>query len=153
MDEKKPAQGEKGQYGYVRQAEAKPKKTRRKRGSANENNLSQDQYGEPHDMGAVGAMPMVYAAPMDGQYNPGMHTPMQALPMPALPPPSNSIHAPGGGPLDAASVRKSPAEEEMEEDPDFANVRVGTEPPPLWGKRKASEKPEGDDSRKRPKPR
>ena len=153
VDEKKPAPGEKGQYGYVRQAEASPKKTRRKRRGATENNLNQGQYGEPHDMGAIGAMPMVYAVPMDEHYNhPEIHAPIQPLPMP-VPPPSSSIRAPGGGPLDPVPVRRSPAEEEMEEDPDFANVRVGIEPPPLWGKRKVSEELKSDDSRKRPKSR
>lgn len=146
MDETRPAPGEKGQYGYVRQAEAKSKKTRRKRGNTNENNLIQGQYVEPRDIGAIGPMPMIYAIPMDEHYNPGIHAPIQSLPMPAPPPPSSSIHAPA----DAASVRRSPAEEEMEEDPDFVNVRVGTEPPPLWGKRKVSE---ANDSRKRPKSR
>lgn len=143
----------------MRQAEAKPKRGRRKRGARNQENVvSDEELGEQRDMQSM-SMPVVYAIPMGaGQY--GSEQLMQGslprdlpLPMPA-PPPATNMHAPGGGPLDGASVRKSPAEEEMEdgeEDPDFANVRVGNEPPPTWGKRKATEELEGEGSNKKPK--
>jgi hypothetical protein len=51
------------------------------------------------------------------------------------------LPVPESGPLDRSAVRKSPAEEEMddvEEGSEWA-VKVGTAPPPIWGKRKASE--------------
>jgi len=161
VEKKKPAQGEKGQYGYVRQAEAKSKRGRRKRGGRNQEfHGSDDEFGE-HDMPMP--MPVVYAIPMDASYGPGAPhqltygplPPGMSLPMPA-PPPNGGMHAPGGGPLDASSVRKSPAEEEMddgEDDPDFAAVRVGNAPPPPWGKRKATEDPEDQSSNKRRKSR
>ncbi|KIM85362.1 hypothetical protein PILCRDRAFT_778079 [Piloderma croceum F 1598] len=159
VEKKKPAQGEKGQYGYVRQAEAKSKRGRRKRGGRNQEfHGSDDEFGE-HDMPMP--MPVVYAIPMDASYGPGVPhqltygplPPGMSLPMPA-PPPNGGMHAPGGGPLDASSVRKSPAEEEMddgEDDPDFAAVRVGNAPPPPWGKRKATEDLEDQSSNKRRK--
>jgi len=80
---------------------------------------------------------------------------VMSLPMPA-PPPNGVVHVPGGGSLNAASIRKSPAEEEMDdgdedEDPDFATVRVGNAPPPPWGKRKATDEPEAEGSNKRQK--
>lgn len=145
VEEKKPAHGEKGQYGYVRQAEEKPKRPRgRKRTGRNEPN---DEYVE-HEMVP---MPIVYAIPMDSHYGSGPQHPQHQfihesvppgmpLQMPASPQPGTQMHAPGGGPLDNV-VRNSPAEEEMDdadEDPDFA-VRVGNAPPPIWGKRKASD--------------
>ena len=108
-------------------------------------------------------MPVVYAIPMDASYGPRvphqltyapLHPPM-SLPMPA-PPPNGPTHAHGGGSLDGAIVRKSPAEEEMDdgdEDPDFAAVRVGNAPPPPWGKRKVTAEPEGEGLNKRHKSR
>ena len=159
VEQKKPAQGEKGQYGYVRQAEAKPKRGRRKRVGRNQD-ATDDEFGD-HDMPMP--MPVVYAIPMDASYGPvGPHQlaygplpPGMTLPMPA-PPPHGGMHAPGSGPLDGSSVRKSPAEEEMddgEEDPDFVAVRVGNAPPPPWGKRKTTEELEGDGPNKRQKSR
>jgi hypothetical protein len=163
VERKKPAQGEKGQYGYVRQAEAKPKRGRRKRGGRNQEfHASDDEFGE-HEMPMP--MPVVYAIPMDASYRPGaphqltygaLHSGM-SLPMPA-PPTNGSMHAPGGGPMDARSSRKSPAEEEMDdgdegEDPDFAAVRVGNAPPPPWSKRKATDEPHSASPSKRQKSR
>lgn len=160
VEQKRPAQGEKGQYGYVRQAEAKPKRGRRKRTKNQEFPGSDAEYGEH---GVPMPMPIVYAIPMDSHYDTGaphqlIHPSIpHGLPLP-IPAPSlgTSMHAPGSGPLDAASVRNSPAEEEMDdgdEDPDFAGVRVGNAPPPSWGKRKASDEPEGESSHKKQKSR
>lgn len=151
VEQKRPAQGEKGQYGYVRQAEAKPKRGRRKRAKI-EFHGNDDEYGD-HGL----PMPVVYAVPMDPHYGPGaphqlMHPPIpngMPLPLPA-PPRGGSTHAQGGGPFDVTSMRMSPAEEEMDEDPDFA-VRVGNAPPPQWGKRKASDEPESESSHKKTK--
>jgi|SRR5882762_5543485 hypothetical protein len=158
VEQKKPVPGEKGQYGYVRQAESKPKRGRRKRGGRNQEfHGSDDEYERDMPM----PMPVVYAIPMDASYGPGVThqlaygplPPAMSLPMPA-PPPNGSMHAYGSGPLDAGSVRKSPAEEEMDdgdEDPDFAAMRVGNAPPPPWGKRKATDEPAAEGSNKRQK--
>ena len=44
-------------------------------------------------------------------------------------------------PLDHSTVRKSPAEEEMEDAEETSEwaVRIGNAPPPNWGKRKTSD--------------
>jgi hypothetical protein len=40
------------------------------------------------------------------------------------------------------TVRKSPTEEEMEDEEEVEwEVKVGSDPPPAWGKRKAGEDP------------
>lgn len=136
VEEKKPSQGEKGQYGYIRQPEEKPKRIRvRKRKTASETNVE-------------GSDP---STSTPGAYTEHQHTThkfiheqvpaerSQPIPDPPLEPFQN-LHAPGSGPLDPGA-RDGAAEEEMDaadEDPDFV-VRVGHEPPPKWGKRKVSD--------------
>lgn len=39
------------------------------------------------------------------------------------------------------AVREGPAEEEMEDEENEWEVRVGNDPPPMWGKRKVGEDP------------
>ncbi|KAG5644746.1 hypothetical protein DXG03_007875 [Asterophora parasitica] len=130
VDRKKPAPGEKGQYGYVRQAEAKPKRTRKKRTKA------MDAQAEMDDLTEAGMQMSV----MPGM---GMHQDLQGIPgMPMFPPPSAT-------PLNCESVRRSPAEEEMDEEESQWMVRIGADEPPAWAKRKSTEEPEGQHGSKR----
>jgi hypothetical protein len=52
-------------------------------------------------------------------------------------------------PLDHTTARKSPDEEEMDEEEGEWAVRVGDAHPPAWGKRKASEEVEQGNVNKR----
>ncbi|GLB36302.1 putative FAD linked oxidases, C-terminal domain [Lyophyllum shimeji] len=136
VDRKKPAPGEKGQYGYVRQAEVKPKRNRRKRAKTADQ-AALDDLAEATGMQMVPAMP-----PM------GMQQELQGLPamQPGMFP---QLPAPSSTPLDRASVRRSPAEEEMDEEGQEWMVRIGNAEPPAWAKRKASDEPEGQNGQKR----
>jgi hypothetical protein len=77
----------------------------------------------------------------------------------ALPPPRGGTIIPfplqdmtsaGGGPLDLANIRKSPAEEmdDAEESAEW-QIRIGNDEPPAWAKRKATEMEEEEGSSKR----
>lgn len=126
----KPSQGGQGQYGYVRQVE-KVKRVRKKRavkrqGSA-EAETSAIYNEEPtNDLGVIDTADYVPVP------EPNLLIQNDPLPVP---------------------VRRSPAEEEMddtEDDPEWA-IRIGNAPPPAWAKRKASaEHPDASPS-KRPR--
>jgi len=162
VDQKKPAQGEKGQYGYVRRAEEKPKRSRKKRGRQAEHAPSdEDLIGALDEKGEV-VSGMVGVPGLQGV--PEMH-PMHVMPgMEAMPGmdgmPLRSLYgamdhmsALGGGPLERSTARKSPAEEEMddiEEGSEWA-VKVGSDAPPEWAKRKATEEADEENPVKRQK--
>jgi hypothetical protein len=149
VEQKRPAPGDKGQYGYVRQAEEKPKRSRKKRVKAAEQPMNPDEF--PANASVMTILP---TGPI--QMDPTM-----------LPAPehhysmlqdiagvggaySNILPAPSTVPLDRATVRESANEEEMEDaedSPEWA-VRVGDAPPPSWGKRKASDDGEKDVNKK-----
>lgn len=137
VDRKKPVPGEKGQYGYVRQAEAKPKRTRKKRAK----NI--DAQAAIDDLAEATSMQMVAGIPAMGmqQELPGLPA-IQSGMFPQVPAPFNT-------PLDRTSVRRSPAEEEMDEEGHEWMVRIGNAEPPAWAKRKASDEPEGQNGQKR----
>lgn len=151
VEEKKPSQGEKGQYGYVRQPEEKPKRIRvRKHKSASETNVvgSEASTSTP---GAYAEHPPTTHQFVHENHPPGQLQPESGPPLELF----QNLHAPGDGPLDPGT-RDGAAEEEMDaadEDPDFV-VRVGHEPPPKWGKRKVSDSfaTDGDATSKRHKP-
>jgi hypothetical protein len=160
VEQKKPTLGEKGQYGYVRKPEEKPKRSRRRKddgssaGPANDDDFL--QAGPSHQL----AMAMhISLATQDGHPHSGMPVPpvpvdlyQQGHPGPhlhSLPPHVNPIQATAAdGPVclrvgqeNVVAVRKSPAEEEMEDEEAEWEVKVGHDPPPMWGKRKAGEDP------------
>ncbi|EDR15052.1 uncharacterized protein LACBIDRAFT_300808 [Laccaria bicolor S238N-H82] len=145
VERKRPAQGEKGQYGYVRQAEEKVKRTRKKRTKNTEQPPRHVEYTAVDSLvGLPGlAMPNGEVPGPSGMH---IHQSFQEQ--------SSNMETTGIGysvilpipastPLDRSSVRKSPAEEEMDDmdDSEWA-VRVGDAPLPTWGKRKASEEME-----------
>ena len=154
VDQKKPAHGEKGQYGYVRKPEEKPKRVRKKR---NPNGL---EAGSPIAGPSMHSMD-TYSVPMP-------------VPLPAL----SGVIGPVGGPgdafnsvvypsaapvfqhmpvsanghnghMDAATARSQAREEEMEDDEEW-QIREGNAPPPVWAKRKLDED-EGPNKRSRSK--
>jgi hypothetical protein len=138
VEQKKPVQGEKGQYGYVRQPEEKIKRNRKRRARQPQKTLEID-YDEEYICGGPGLGTEV-AAVMQA-------TNTQPLPLP--PPPGGTLipfeqqRMPGvdGGPLDSTNLRRSPAEEEMDDTDDSGEwqVRIGDEPAPAWAKRKVDE--------------
>ncbi|KAI0048351.1 hypothetical protein FA95DRAFT_1539877 [Auriscalpium vulgare] len=153
VEQKKPSLGEKGQYGYVRKPEEKPKRGRRRKDSGLPSDDDFIHVGPPHGMAM--AMPMPMPPHQDGVHPDGM-SPMPIgmyTPHPQAGPPTHIHHLPphmnpmpgSGGPLDQnmnVNGVMLPAEEEMEdEEPDW-QVRVGTDPPPVWGKRKADDEQE-----------
>ncbi|KAI9572819.1 hypothetical protein HD554DRAFT_2202662 [Boletus coccyginus] len=127
VDQKKPAHGEKGQYCYVRQAEEKTRRTRKKRtkpvGESLQADHAEGQITGSVDCNANTIVPII------------MFTPDQLSSEPRA-----STHA-----------RQSPDEEEMADDEESEEwrIRVGNRSPPLWGRRKADD--EGDNELHTPK--
>ncbi|KAG6850837.1 hypothetical protein H0H93_008140, partial [Arthromyces matolae] len=120
VERKKPAPGEKGQYGYVRQPEAKPKRSRKKHTKVLGANDELDE-----GVGLPVHAPVIVQ--MQGDV-PG-HS-LQA---------ENYPHLPAPAAVASTSVRPSPAEEEMDEEGSEWTVRIGDAEPPQWAKRKQSE--------------
>ncbi|KAI9462390.1 hypothetical protein BJY52DRAFT_145185 [Lactarius psammicola] len=165
VEQKKPSLGEKGQYGYVRKPEEKPKRSRRRKddglGAGPSNDDDFLQAGPPHPM----AMAMhVSLSAQDGHPHPGI--PVPPVPVDIYQHPSthphlhgvshhiNRISTPASSSMGlgviqdgVVVVRESPAEEEMEDEEGEWEVRVGNDPPPLWGKRKAGEDPKENGKR------
>ncbi|PFH54620.1 hypothetical protein AMATHDRAFT_134906, partial [Amanita thiersii Skay4041] len=162
VDQKKPAQGEKGQYGYVRMAEEKPKRQRKKRSSKDSENLADEEFttsvpaeGLVHNS-TMPPMPPGHVIPLHGTMSIHEHEHLQVVQ--GLHHEHNGLYAASilPGPSDApppppplTSQSRTPlilerTEEELddgEEESEWA-VRVGNAPPPAWGKRKAVEQPE-----------
>ncbi|KAJ2928931.1 hypothetical protein H1R20_g8295, partial [Candolleomyces eurysporus] len=151
VEQKRPAHGEKGQYGYVRQPEEKPKRTRKKR------KADQLDDGFVHAVEGLVGLPGMPPMPPNPQMLPhmGMHQVPNGYPVlpvePSLPsnsqPPHPVVYAPMVMPptsqpqpppppppqqISPAEHRKSPAREEDEE-PEWA-VKVGNAPPPAWAR-------------------
>ncbi|KAF9229472.1 hypothetical protein BS17DRAFT_771511 [Gyrodon lividus] len=117
VDQKKPAHGEKGQYGYVRKAEEKPKRVRKKRDKATEEPFHSEEQ-------------IIAGININGNMN-------GALPIVILTP----DQIPSRSQASTSAISAHPDEEEMEdgEESEEWQVRIGDQPPPPWGKRKASE--------------
>jgi len=155
VEQKKPTLGEKGQYGYVRKPEEKPKRSRKRKddgpGAVPPNDDDFLQPGPSHQLAM--AMHMSLAA-QDGHPHPGMLVPPVPVdPYPQghphlhnLPAHVSQIQAPTDGPVglgvtqnNVVAVRKNADEEKMEDEEAEWDVKVGNDPPPLWGKRKIGE--------------
>jgi hypothetical protein len=156
VEQKKPTIGEKGQYGYVRKPEEKQKRSRKRKedgssaGPANDDDFL--QAGPSHQLAMAMHMSL---ATQDGHPHSGMPVPppvpvdlyQQGHPhLHNLPPHVNQIQATADGSVglrvsqdNIVAARKSPAEEEMEDEEAEWEVRVGNDPLPAWGKRKAGE--------------
>ncbi|KAJ6509341.1 hypothetical protein C8R47DRAFT_1098372 [Mycena vitilis] len=150
VEQKKPTLGDKGQYGYVRQAEEKQKKQRKSKKKKNASTVEEEFLAGSSKLEGMGvfSVPGLEELPDPddlGELPLGMvlaGTP--GVVAPARPMPSSTA---GAGPS-----RSSPAEEEMDEDEGQWAIRVGTSPPPLWGKRRATEEPDDAIGAKRSKP-
>lgn len=148
--------GEKGQYGYVRRAEEKQKKPRKKKNKNQEPSYPDDDFIVGNDfivgssklegMGVfAGSVPIQGLGEMNMQVGGGAQELSGMIQM--------YESTPGAGP---SMVNQGPAEEEMDEEAEWA-VRVGHSPPPLWGggaeKRKASQEADYAIGTKRPRPK
>ncbi|KAF8213261.1 hypothetical protein K438DRAFT_1915400 [Mycena galopus ATCC 62051] len=139
VEQTKPVHGEKGQYNYVRQPEEKQKKQRKKKSK------NQDYLDDECIVGSSGLEGMgVFsgAVPIEGlgEIIPkGTHE-LRSMIYEGTPAGPSSMPHPG------------PAEEEMDDDGSEWAVRVGTSPPPQWGKRRASEEPDETVGAKRSRP-
>ncbi|KAK7064384.1 hypothetical protein R3P38DRAFT_3383000 [Favolaschia claudopus] len=147
VDQKKPAQGEKGQYGYVRQPEEKPKKRKRKSKNKEVSYLDDEFIVGSSKMEGMGMGMFQGTAPL----------PLQALGEMEVQLPGAIPQLPGivfegtpAGPSMTTIPDARPAEEE--DDGSEWAVRVGNSPPPAWGKRRASADPESMTGVKRPRP-
>ncbi|KAJ7487398.1 hypothetical protein B0H11DRAFT_2013147 [Mycena galericulata] len=134
----KPTPGEKGQYGYVRQAEEKQKKPRKKKNQT-PSYLHDDFVVGGSELEGVGVF--AGTAPIDALGEMDMQAPEE-------------IHQIAGLMYPVAGPSVAPAEEEMDEEGSEWAVRVGNSPPPMWGggKRRASQEPENVNGTKRPRP-
>ncbi|CDO72343.1 hypothetical protein BN946_scf184977.g40 [Trametes cinnabarina] len=159
VEEKKPALGEKGQYGYVRKPEEKPKRTRKKTRNSSAANAStsdvvdtapvsmhtMETYSVPMPVPMPGVMPPV-SGPNDG-FAPIMYEPpasvFQHISVPQPPPPTISPET---------ARHQHAREEEMEDDEIEWQIREGTGPPPSWAKRKPDDDEE-DQANKRQRTR
>jgi hypothetical protein len=145
VDQKKPAQGEKGQYGYVRKAEAKPKRSRKKRAKNMEQPPADvDQYAAVESLVGLPTMPVAGLAEL-------MPTDAIRANQPEIPSPHNvtAVFPSTLASTSAPPVRNSPTEEEMDEEESEWAVIIGDSQSPTWGKRKASEEVENGNGNKR----
>lgn len=132
VDQKKPAHGEKGQYGYVRKAEERPKRAPRKTPRPRkrcEKSVEESLHTEEKVVGDINSR--ITSTP-------------PIIIFPSVPP---AQFEGGSQPSTSTIPRRSPDEEEMEdgEDNEEWQIRIGNEPPPTWVKRKTS-----DDEREEP---
>ena len=120
VDQKKPAHGEKGQYGYVRQAEEKTRRTRKKRTKPMDESL----HAEHADGQITGCI--------DGNAND---------PVPVILFAPDQISSDSRASMSGIHARQSLDEEEMADDEESEGwrIRVGNQSPPPWGKRKADD--------------
>jgi hypothetical protein len=178
VHEKQPVLGEKGQYGYVRQPEERPKRNRRKvRTESSPSELDADPSSmdpvltlgtERHDSLSE-EMRML----QEGVYIPPGQIPMPSMPgipmgmpMPGMMPPPHStmqmamhpamqampLPLPNQSSIEVAQQSQASLREEVEDTDDVSQwpVRIGDDPPPNWAKRKTPEEvEEEEDARKR----
>lgn len=118
VDQKKPAHGEKGQYGYVRQAEEKMRRTRKRRTKPVDESLHADR-AEREITGRI-----------DGNTE-------TIVPIILFTP--DQVSSEPQASMSGTHARQTPDEEEMAdgEESEEWRIRVGNQSPPPWGKRKA----------------
>nr|AGK29856.1 FAD-binding protein [Volvariella volvacea] len=127
VEQKKPGLGEKGQYGYVRQAEDKPKRARKRRAksiSAPEEFSDVAKYGL--EIPEVPTMVMANIMPLSVNGQEHLQAEGSAFQSIITPSVATTLYT------DASEPR--PTEEEMdevEEESDWV-VKVGSAPPPVW---------------------
>lgn len=151
VEQKKPAHGEKGQYGYVRKPEEKPRRTRKK-ARTNSTGAGPSQItDEMRELENFPPVPVPVAAGIlqaVGVPNDPFNCLLYPSPQAVFPP---HIPVPGAGPMDPAIARQHATEEEMEDDEVEWQIREGDPdvPQPPWAKRKLED--DGNDTNKRQK--
>ncbi len=149
VDQKKPALGEKGQYGYVRKPEEKPKRTRKKR-NGNDIDLDSPMAGPSMHALDTYTVPMPVPLPALAGVIGSVGGPNDAFSAVVYPAPAamfQQMSVPATGQMDAATARSQAREEEMDDDDEW-QIREGDAPPPIWAKRKLDEE-EGSNKRAR----
>lgn len=152
VEQKKPAHGAKGQYGYVRAPEEKLRRIRPKKGSStNANSSGTNPAAGPSELQELENFPPVPMPVVPGVLAPvGGEPSYMNMGMPGMvyagPPPQP--HAQSNPPitaLTAETARQNATEEEMEDDETEWQIRVGdpSAPQPAWAKRK--QEAEGSD--------
>ena len=134
----------------MRKPEEKPKRSRKRKEDGSSAGPTNDddflQAGPSHQLAMAMHMSM---ATQDGHPNSGMSVPppvpvdlyQQGHPhLHSLPPHLNQIQATTDGSV-GLRAEKGPAKEEMEDEEAEWEVKVGNDPLPAWGKRKAGEDP------------
>ncbi|KAK7694539.1 hypothetical protein QCA50_001725 [Cerrena zonata] len=136
VQEKKPAMGEKGQYGYVRKPEEKPKRTRRKKNPAPEANGDEPVAG-PSTTNDTEEPPITLPMPMaPPPPPPGMTIsdgpPNYSAVLYSAPPPFSQLSA--GPSMDSTTARQNAQEQEMEDGEEETQwpIRIADAPPPAW---------------------
>jgi len=148
VQQKKPVQGEKGQYGYVRRAEEKPRKSRKKLSRNPEPLNTEEEFigsMENRGEGLPGMADIISVPGVSGIR--GMPDMSDSNIYSTV----NRLHAVGPGPLDRPAMNAAPAEEEMDETDEGSQweIRIGNDAPPQWAKRKAEEAEEDSLKRQR----
>lgn len=152
-----PQRGEKGQYGYVRQSEEKPKKCRKKRVRTVDEPIDEfpneiGMFGIP-DAGPSHLHPAMEPSGMGVHH---LHPTIASLHQAAvgspytgvIAEPSPNVPVPTGIP----NARATRNEEELEDEGTEWAVRVGDAPPPMWAKRREPDNRDDDDGySKRPR--
>ncbi|KAI1797775.1 hypothetical protein LXA43DRAFT_876670 [Ganoderma leucocontextum] len=152
VDQKKPALGEKGQYGYVRKPEEKPKRARKRR-NGNDADLDSPIAGSSMHALDTYSVPMPVPLPALTGVIGSVGGPNDAFSAVVYPAPASmfqQMSVPATGHMDAATARSQAREEEMEDDDEW-QIREGNAPPPVWAKRKFDEE-EGSNKRARSSP-
>lgn len=148
VDLKKPALGEKGQYGYVRKPEEKPKRVRKKArpnsngtvaaGPSEIHHPEMEGFPVPLPVAIPGMTGVLHAVggPNDGY--PGMGGMIYTPAPPPVYHPHHHQHVAvqSAAQFDAAAARQNAPEEEMEDDDSEWQIREGNAPPPPWAKRR-----------------
>lgn len=156
VEQKKPAHGAKGQYGYVRAPEEKPRRIRPKKGSTNTNGTTLNNNGlngagpaaGPSNTSAPELQELENFPPVPMPVVPGVLAPVPAAGYPPIGPGMPGLLYAGAAPMAALTpeaARRHATEEEMEDDEGEWQIRVGDPgaPQPAWAKRK--QEAEGSD--------
>jgi len=127
VEQKKPVPGEKGQIGYVRQAEQKPKRSRKKRMKHEEPLDAVEEFVPSVGMGHL-------QAPGIGGEDLHSFNHMQQEGG------ASYLHPSADDLLDHSTIGRTTNEEEMDEEGTEWMVRIGNAEPPTWApKRKVSD--------------
>ena len=155
VEQKKPAHGAKGQYGYVRAPEEKPRRIRPKKGSTTTNGATTNHgtngagpAAGPSSTSAPELQELENFPPVPMPVVPGVLAPVPAAGYPPIGPGMPGLLYAGAAPMAALTpeaARRHATEEEMEDDEGEWQIRVGDPgaPQPAWAKRK--QEAEGSD--------